>query len=146
MAKSRPIPQTLFALGLAGLSAVPFVSSVQAEATPACSLLLQSSVSELASPHRLQVVKTQNLYRTQQKPYALVPEGTAIWVRAPKGMTAADLHRSLAECARQAEGGTPVCVKGARISVERDNSLYVVQVKAQSRDAALEIQRRAERL
>jgi hypothetical protein len=147
MARPFPIPQTLFAFGLAALSALPFIPSAKADAKLACNLLLQSAVSQIASPHRLQVVKTRNLFRTEQRPYSLVPEGAAIWVRAPEGTTAADLHRRLTECTRRAgEGGTPICVAGSRISVDRDHGLYVVQVTSKERDSALEIQHRAERL
>jgi len=149
MARRFPIPQTLFALGLAGLSALPFIPSApaKADAKPACNLLLQSSLSQMASPHRLEVVKTQSLFRTQQRPYALIPEGASIWVRAPEGTTAADLHRRLTECTRRAgEGGTPICVAGSRVSVDRDHGLYMVQVTSKARESALEIQRRAERL
>lgn len=147
MARTNTIRQTLYALGIAGLSALPLASTALADGKPSCALLLSSSVAGLAHPHQLEVVRTQKLFRTEQKPYVHVPEGAAIWVKAPEGTTAADLHKRLTECVKATDGsGTPVCVTGARISVDRDHGLYVVHVKSDSRSTALEIQRRAERL
>lgn len=141
---ARSLPMSAITIALCALS---FGATVHAEGSLPCALLLPRSVEQALSPQRLHVVKTQKLFRTEQRPYALVPEGVAIWVRAPRGTTAADLHRRLSECSKHAgEGGTPICVQGARISVEHENHLYVVRVLSDRRSAAFEIQRRAQEL
>ena len=138
---------TLFALFVLGLAALPLWSNARANSTASGSLLLHGAASNVPAPYRLNVVKTQNLYRTQQRPYGHVPEGAVIWVRAPEGVTAADLHRVLTECARQ-EGtnASPLCTPGARISVDREQDYYAITVKSDKRTEALEIQRRTELL
>jgi hypothetical protein len=138
---------TLFALFVLGLSALPLSLHARADSMAACSLLLQSGVSKVPWPHRLEVVTTQKLYRTQQQPHVHVPEGAVIWVRAPEGVTAADLHRRLTECAKQeSENASPLSTLGARISVDREQDYYAITVTSDKRTEALEIQRRTELL
>src|SRR4051794_8381663 len=69
-----------------------------AQASPsdeiACSMLSASLTHSSASTPGFTVVKTTNLYRFQPKPYARLPSGVSIAVRAPAGMTEADLHNA----------------------------------------------------
>jgi hypothetical protein len=146
MNKQRPLSQTLVAVCIAGLAPLLATSTVGAEGPSACGLLLQSSMSQVSSPQQLRVVRTQNLFRVQQRPYVVIPEGAAIWLRAPEGITATDLYQRLNACTQSAdEAGTPLCVQGARISLELDRGYYLLTVKSDLRTAALEIQRRAAR-
>jgi len=135
------LPALLASFGV--FSILPSTSVASADAmSPGAPLLAQ-----VASADQLRVVKTHKLFRTEARPYAVVPEGAAIWVRAPAGTTTADLYHRLSSCEKLAdESSTPLCVPGARISVDRDHGHYRVTVKADSRSAALEIQRRADAL
>jgi hypothetical protein len=93
----------------------------------------------------LNVARTEPLYRFQDRPYLRIPVGVALWVKAPRGVTAADLHNLLQDCARQQVAATsPLCVKGAKIDVERSGGYYVVRVTSDKRATALEIQHRAQ--
>jgi hypothetical protein len=120
-------------------------SSAHADSTIACSSLSTSQGDTRVVP-ALQVVKTESLYRFQDRPYLRIPQGVALWVKAPAGLTAADLHNLLQDCARsQPRADSPVCVKDAQLSVDRSGGHYVVRVTSDSRSTALEIQRRAQR-
>ena len=121
-----------------------WVSSAHADSTIACSALSTSQGREGSAPV-LQISKTEPLYRFQERPYLRIPVGVALWVKAPRGMTAADLHNLLEDCARQqTASNSPLCVKGAEIGVERNGGFYVVRVTSDSRPVAQEIQRRAQ--
>jgi hypothetical protein len=89
------------------------------------------------------VVGTQNLYRVQARPWAQIPTGAKLLVRAPAGVTEADLHRAL-RCG--ASANSPLAVTGAALRVERSGDLYELQITATSRTSAREIQRRADAL
>lgn len=117
------------------------VSSARADTTIACASLSASQGSEASTS--LQVARTEPLYRFQQRPYVRIPVGVALWVKAPRGVTAADLHNLLQDCTHQASATSPLCVKDAQIQVERSGGYYVVRVTSDSRTTALEIQRRA---
>lgn len=91
------------------------------------------------------VIDAQFLYRFQQRPYVRLPEGVRLMVPAPRGVTAADLHRA-ATCLAAQDARSPMSVPGAKVRVARSGSAYVVYVTAQDRKAAREIQRRAAQL
>ncbi|HEX6239285.1 MAG TPA: hypothetical protein VFZ61_00270 [Polyangiales bacterium] len=119
------------------------VSSAHADSTIACSALSTSQGGE-AAPQALQIARSEPLYRFQDRPYLRIPVGVALWVKAPRGMTAADLHNLLHDCAsKQASTTSPLCVKGAKIEVDRSGGFYVVRVTSDQRSTALEIQQRA---
>lgn len=86
-----------------------------------------------------EVVVTDKLYRVQERPWAHIPTGAKILVRAPSGITAADLHRA-ATC--NAGSQSPVSVPGAKLRVVRAGDLYELTVTADQRSAALAIQQR----
>lgn len=115
-----------------------------ADGSLACSALATGSAD--AHGGSLQIIRVEQLSHFQAKPYLRVPDGAALWVRAPRGMTAADLHNMLDDCQRAArDDGSVLCVKGASISVDRSGGSYVVRVTSTDRATALEIQRRAAR-
>lgn len=132
------------------VSALAFgpVSFASAETSLACSSMLAGGLAdEGRSGDSFKVVKKENLYRWQQRPWARIPEGVALHVKVPAGTTAADLHNAATSCAREGNDvRSPLCVKGAAIRVSRDGGLYVIHITSDSRSAALEIQKRAAQL
>lgn len=149
--RTKYIARTLPALALAvslsalGLSAA---SPAQADGTLACSSLGSvSSAQGAGAQGQLDILKAENLYRFQARPWARIPEGVALHVRAPAGMTAADLHNAVSECARAAkDASSPLCVPGAAINVARNGGNYVVKITSDARADALEIQQRTARI
>jgi hypothetical protein len=140
----------LSAVALAvGLSALGLGSAhyAHADSTLVCASL--SSVAgnrSDASSSQLAVVKTENLYRWQQRPWARIPEGVALHVKAPARTTAADLHNMVKACAEAGDHGSPLCVKGTVINVSRAGGSYVVRLTSDSRATASELQKRAAHL
>ena len=131
---------------LAGLALSP-ASSAKADTGLACSSLLVDAADGAGAAEKLTVVKSEKLYRWQARPWARIPEGAALYVRAPAGTTAADLHNAAANCLRSSDDAkSPLCVKGATISVSRAGGVYVLRITSDSRSAALEIQKRAEQI
>jgi hypothetical protein len=88
----------------------------------------------------LVVVAAKELYRIQDRPFAHIPTGARLLVRAPAGVTEADLHRAAA-CSTSAS--SPLSVPGAQLMVRRSGALYELHITAEKRSAALEIQHRA---
>jgi len=134
-------------LALAAALAAPLVlaAGARAESSLACAALATGS-ADAHTPSTLQIQKVEQLYRFQERPYLRIPEGVALSVRAPRGMTAADLHNLLGDCQREArDDGSVLCVKGAALTVERAGGKYVVRVTSADRAVAAEIQRRAAR-
>jgi hypothetical protein len=133
-------------LALAACLAAPLFAALPAHAdsTLACSAMAAGSGSHDAGA--LQITKVEHLWHFQARPYLRIADGVALSVRAPQGMTAADLHNLLGDCQKQArDDGSVLCVKGAQISVDRNGGSYVVRVTSDNRATALEIQRRAPR-
>jgi hypothetical protein len=89
------------------------------------------------------VVASKDLYRVQDRPYAHIPTGAKVLVRAPAGVTEADLHHA---ATHHVSESSPLAVPGARLSVRRSGELYELHVTAAERGAAREIQRRAKAL
>lgn len=134
-------------LALAAAVAAPLAlaAGARADSSLACASLATGS-ADAHSLAALQIERAEPLYTFQQRPYLRVPEGVALWVRAPRGMTAADLHNLLGDCQRQArDDGSVLCVKGAALAVERSGGHYVVRVTSTDRAVAAELQRRAAR-
>jgi hypothetical protein len=131
--------------GCLSVLALAPVNDARAETSLACSSML-AGMADGATAERLTVVKSEKLYRFQARPWARIPEGVALHVRAPAGTTAADLHNAAVNCVREgADARSPLCVKGATVRVSRNGGLYVIRITSDSRSAALEIQQRAER-
>jgi hypothetical protein len=105
-----------------------------------CSDMPASLTSDPLRAEGFRVVATNKLYRLQERPWAHIPTGATVRLRAPAGVTSADIHRA-AVCS--AGNDSPVAVPGAQLRVTRDGDSYELKVTAESRDAALEIQRRA---
>jgi hypothetical protein len=96
-----------------------------------------------ANADGFRVIAERDLYRTQARPWMQIPTGAKLLVRAPAGVTEADVHRA----ARAAQGErSPMGVQGAELSVIRSGDLYELHITAKSRSQALEIQRRAKAL
>lgn len=130
------------ALGLA-LSVSAWGSAQTAQADGGLSLTTLNSVAALQGEQQGIVhVKTQPLYRFQDRPWARMPLGVAITVKAPPGTTMADLHNRASQCGKQ-DSNAVWCVKGAAIHVSRNGGLYVINVTSQDRVTAAEIQKRA---
>ena len=90
-----------------------------------------------------QIVETDKLHRVQERPWAHIPTGAKILLRAPSGVTAADLHRA-AMC--RADSESPLSVPGAKLRVVRSGDLYELTITADQRSAALAIQHRTSAL
>jgi len=127
---------------LAALSCSTVTSPTPAQAS-ACSDLPATLTSDPLTAGGFEVVGVDNLSRTQARPWQQIPTGARLFVRAPAGITEADLHRA-ATCS--ASEGSPMSVPGARLEVSRQGGVYVLDVTAPARSAALEIQRRAKAL
>jgi hypothetical protein len=89
------------------------------------------------------VLAATNTYRTQDRPWSQIPTGARLLLRTPAGFTIADIHRA-ALCA--ASPSSPLSVPGAKLRVTQSEGLYQLHVTADTRSAALEIQRRANAL
>src|SRR5688500_14399278 len=113
---------------LSALALAP-ANHVQAETSLACASMLAGMADGASTGERFTVLKSEKLYRWQARPWARIPEGVALHVRAPTGTTAADLHNAAASCVRQgADPRSPLCVKGASIGVRRAGGLYVLRI------------------
>lgn len=137
---------TFGTLLLAACSVLPssFASSTaQADSRLACAAAAAQGSAENVS---IQVTRSRPLYRFQRRPYLRIPTGVSLHVRAPQGMTAADLYNLLVDCKRAHDEASPLCVQGAAVSVDRVDGGYVVNITSDVRSNALEIQHRAERL
>jgi hypothetical protein len=86
------------------------------------------------------VIAAKELYRIQDRPFAHIPTGAKLLVRAPAGVTEADLHRA-ARCS--AGPSSPLSVPGAALMVRRAGDLYELHITATTRNAALQIRDRA---
>lgn len=131
-------------LALAAGLALPLAATLpaQADSTLACSSL--AAGSGVHDADGLQITKVEHLHHFQARPYVRIPDGVALSVRAPRGLTAADLHNLLSDCQRTGrDNGSVLCVKGAQINVDRSGGDYVVRVTSTDRATALELQRRA---
>ena len=120
--------------------------SLGAVATPApagaleCSGLPAMLDSDPLTAEGFQVLGSSKLFRVQARPWAQIPTGARLLVRAPAGVTEADMHRaSLCSAGER----SPLTVPGAKLRVQRSGDAYELHVTAESRSAALEIQRRA---
>jgi len=91
------------------------------------------------------IVKGRNLFRTQARPFAYIPTGAALLVRAPQHVTEADIYNTLTDCSKQEDPSSPLCVKGASFRVRTEGGAFLVEVTSTKRSTALEIQHRAER-
>lgn len=134
---------TTLAFGLA-LSVSALGAAESARADNGLSSTGMNTVSSLQGNQQQAVVqlKTQALYRFQDRPWARMPLGVAITVRAPVGVTMADLHNQATDCSKQQN--TPQCVSGANVSVNRNGGVYVIKVTSQDAATAREIQKRAQ--
>lgn len=139
MTKNRRCFATISGVLAAALGGLMAISPVQASTLECSELPTALSASPLTSK-TLEVVDTQKLFRVQQRPWARFPTGARLTVRAPAGVTAADIHRSL-RCS--AEQDSPLAVEGAKLVVKRVGDLYELHVTADARGAAREIQQRA---
>lgn len=95
---------------------------------------------DLLQSQGYEVVAAKELYRIQERPFAHIPTGAKLLVRAPAGVTEADLHRA-ASCSGSTT--SPLSVPGASVTVRRAGDLYELHVTAPKRSAALEIRDRA---
>ena len=108
-----------------------------------CSELPAALSSDPLRADGFRVLDTNKLYRVQERPWSHIPTGAKVTLRAPAGVTSADLQRS-AICA--ASSDSPLSVPGAKLRVTRSGDVYELSVTAPTRSAALEIQRRASAL
>lgn len=92
----------------------------------------------------LQVVGVRKLFSKGERRFHNVPQGAAVAVLPTPGMTMADLQRAAACHAGNRNDQSPLGVEGVKVRVERQGSTYVMHITADSRTAALEVQRRAE--
>lgn len=123
-------------LGAASLSLALALAATRAEASaPSCNTQLE--------PASINTLATKNLYRFQQRPYLRLPQGAAISIQAPAGVTAADLHNAAMCGALFGEDTTsPLTVPGAKLKVVRHEGKYELHITAEDRGAAREIQQR----
>jgi hypothetical protein len=99
---------------------------------------------DAANADGYQVVGARNTYRTQQRPWAQIPTGAKLLVRAPNGVTLTDVHRM----AKAAVGNerSPLAIPGVKLEVARSGDLYELRVTHDQRSQAIEVQRRANAL
>ncbi|HEY6877204.1 MAG TPA: hypothetical protein VI299_04255 [Polyangiales bacterium] len=107
--------------------------------------LLAALSGDAAHAEGYRVVAARNLYRTQARPWAQIPTGAKLLVRAPEGVTLADLHRAASSGASE-DQRSPLAVEGSKIQVIRSGDLYELHITHDVRSKALEIQRRAKAL
>lgn len=131
----------LSALGALLLGGAVPLHQAHADSSVACAAL-SANAHETPAAQTLRVLKAEPLYRFQDRPYLRVPQGVAIVVQAPRGMTAADLHNVLADCSHPV-AGVPVCLPGAKLEVNRHGGQYVVRITSDERTTAARIQREA---
>jgi hypothetical protein len=128
-------PFSWFAAAMLGLVAISAPLSSPARAS-----------SECASPHAPSAytrLGSRELYRFQARPGARLPTGAAVNLRAPAGMTEAELHGALlCGAVWNSDDRSPLTVPGAKLSLRRTGSVYEVQITADEAGAAREIQRR----
>lgn len=137
--------KNLPALALAvSLSALGLGSVTPALADTSLAFASAGVASAQSDLGQVVVLKSENLYRFQQRPWMRIPEGVALHVKAPAGMSAADLHNALVDCSKSDKQQTsPLCVQGAVIKVVRNGGNYVVRITSDSRPVASQIQQRA---
>jgi hypothetical protein len=136
---------SLLSLGtVAAATAQP--STVHAE-DQACATLAPELAKDPATSDVFTVLDSKNLYRFQERPYVRLPVGVKLKLRAPQGVSEADLHRA-AVCTMQrgADAGSPLAVPGSALKVKRQGGHYELHITAADQGAAREIQRRAEAL
>lgn len=80
------------------------------------------------------VLDRRELTHVQARPWHIVTDGAAYLVEAPRGTTAADLHRDVARCSEHPSD---------RVQVERSGGHYVVKLTSSERARALELARAA---
>lgn len=137
----RPCLGLMSALGVLLLGGALASAPAHADSTVACAALSAQAREGQAVPS-LQILKTEALHRFQDRPYLRIPVGVAVVVRAPRGMTAADLHNALADCSQQ-NAALPVCLPGSKLEVARHGGNYVLRITSDDRATALRIQRDA---
>lgn len=132
----------LLALGAGLLLTLASLSPDTASASDCGGLSAELRQDPFAS-EGFRVLRAKNLYRFQERPYVQVPTGAKVLLRAPEGVTEADLHRAMS-C--NTSDKSPLAVPGAQLSIVRSGDAYELHVTADSRSAALEIQRRVKAL
>jgi len=108
-----------------------------------CSALPEALGQDPLSGKGFQVLETSKLYRRQDRPWSFIPTGSRVLVRAPFGLSEADLFR-VASCHVGAQ--SPLAVPGAKLGITRIGDTYELRITSDQRSAALEIQHRAEAL
>ena len=132
--------------GAAVFSTLSFgtVSGVFADSM-ACSALGAAAQGAQGGADGYAILKSTNLTRKQDRPFAFIPTGAALVVRAPKGTTEADLYNALTDCSKLEDTNSPLCVKGASFRVRTQGGTFLVEITSTDRGTAREIQRRAQR-
>src|SRR5690349_19782487 len=97
MTTTTKTPLWALAACLSALALAP-ANDARADTSLACSSMLAGMADDATAGDRLTVIKSENLYRFQARPWARIPEGVALHVRAPAGTTAADLHNAAVNC------------------------------------------------
>jgi hypothetical protein len=105
------------------------------------------AATQAPDTHGFTKLATRNLYRFQDRPWARLPVGAAIKVRAPQGMSEADVHNA-ARCGLifGNDAASPLTVPGAKLVVKHHEGAYELHITAKERGPAREIQQRAEAL
>jgi hypothetical protein len=122
-----------------------FGSAVQAE-DPSCASLSATLSRDPTSSDAFQVVRSEKLYRFQERPYARMPLGVKVLLRAPEGVSEADVHRAALCGARSASSESPLSVPETAVRVVRSGAHYELHITSQKPVQAREVQRRAEGL
>lgn len=145
---TRRAARGLVSLGFLGLLATcvaqaSFASPARAY-DPSCGTLSADLRVDPVSSSAFTRLGVQNLYRYQARPYMRLPLGVRLALRAPQGVSEADLHR-VAMCVAQSES-SPLAVPGRQVRVVRNGGHFELHITASDRAAAREIQRRAAEL
>src|SRR5688500_1027315 len=101
-------------LGWVSLAVLAFATSTvgegrQAKAEgPSCSALAAELSNVPASPGLFTLRAKKPLYRFQERPYMRVAAGVKLALRAPEGVTEADLHRAAVCAASTGDASSPL--------------------------------------
>jgi hypothetical protein len=93
-----------------------------------------SALESEGSSAGFEVVDTHELTRVQARPWAILPRGISLLVRAPKGTSEANLHAAVSACAKTGHGAVS---KSDAVEVRRHGGLFVVELTSERRSSAI---------
>ena len=142
MARYWPIAVVSLSLFALGATSMGFATEARAQ-DPGCGTLSAELSEDPTQSAAFSVVGATNVYRFMQRPYARLAAGVKLALRAPQGVTAADLHRSAVCSATRGDGQSPLAVPGVKVRVLRNGGNYELHITSDDPARARDIQQRA---